>query len=43
MNESMIEYDGLGITRFSVDILKTWLLFDMLEYLNLHVKTRRLL
>ena len=32
MNGSMIEHDGLGITCFSVDILKTLLLVDMLEY-----------
>ena len=38
MNGSMIEHDGLGITYFSVDILKTWLLVDMLEYLSLMSK-----
>ena len=32
MNGSMIEHDGLGITLFSVDILKDMLLVDMLEY-----------
>ena len=43
MNGSMIEHDGLGIAYFSIDILKTWLLVDMLEYLSYHVKTRLLL
>ena len=42
MNGSMIEINGLGIPYFSVDTL-TWLLVDMFEYLNLHVKTRLLL
>ena len=32
MNGSMTEHDGLGIPCFIVDILKTWLLVDMLEY-----------
>ena len=35
MNGSMFEHDGLGITYFSVDILKD-------EYLNYYVKTRLL-
>ena len=43
MNGSMVEHDGLGITYFSVDILKDMVLVDMLEYLNYHVKTRLLL
>ena len=32
MNGSMIEHNGLGITHFSVDISKSWLLVGMLEY-----------
>ena len=32
MNGSMIEHDGLGITFFSVDILKDMVAVDMLEY-----------
>ena len=32
MNGSMIEHDGLGITFFSVDILKGMVACDMLDY-----------
>ena len=31
MNGSMIEHDGIGITYFSIDILKSWLLVDILS------------
>ena len=43
MNGSMFEHDGLGITCFSIDILKDIVACDMLEYLNYYVKTRLLL
>ena len=43
VNGSMIEHDGLGITYFSVDILKDMVACRYLEYLSCHVKTRVLL
>ena len=44
MNGSMFEHDGLGITYFLALIFwNTWLLVDMLEYLNYYVKTRLLI
>ena len=43
MDGSMIEHDGLRITFLVLIFWKTWLLVDMLEYWNLHVKTRLLL
>ena len=43
MNGSMFEHDGLGITCFSIDLLKDMFAFDMLEYLTYYVKTRLLL
>ena len=42
MNGSMVEHNGLGITCFMLIFWKTWLLVDMLEYWNRHVKTRLL-
>ena len=43
MNGSMIEHDGLGITYFSVDILKDMVAYWYAWVFKSHVKTRLLL